>query len=110
LHARRVVDILFLFCKQRRIDDFGDLILFFVSPQDFGAEGVDLYDDVISAPSASLEDNDENVQPAPTNNGSGPHNSPPMEKYQSSSSMRGDRDGGRRHQLYIGNLTWVCLP
>lgn len=78
--------------------------------QDFGAEGVDLYDDVISAPSASLEDNDDNVQPPPTNNGSGPHSSPPMDKYQSPSAiMRGDRDGGRRHQLYVGNLTWVII-
>ncbi|XP_065343732.1 cleavage and polyadenylation specificity factor subunit 6-like isoform X1 [Cloeon dipterum] len=74
--------------------------------QDFGADGVDLYDDVIAAPSSNLEDNEENAQPPPTNNGSGPHNSPPMEKYQSSGGMRGDRDGGRRHQLYVGNLTW----
>lgn len=84
-----------------------DFSLFFSSQEDFGGDATDLYDDVLAVPSS-------------TGNGNGPDNSQssvaPIDRIEPS-----DINGGsygmsnnmnhlaKRHQLYIGNLTWVYL-
>lgn len=74
--------------------------------EDFGGEGVDLYDDVIAAPPGgggdgnSISRNDSN-----SNNDSGSASN------HSGSFHMGNNinNHGGRFRLYIGNLTWVSL-
>jgi cleavage and polyadenylation specificity factor subunit 6/7 len=66
---------------------------------------VDLYDDVIAAPAAtnSTETTETNHQPATT--------ASTEETNGNTYSTQGNNitpNVGRRHQLYVGNLTWVC--
>ena len=67
---------------------------------------MDLYDDVIAAPAAanSTETTEANHQPATTAN--------TEETNGNTYSTQGNNitpNVGRRHQLYVGNLTWVCM-
>lgn len=73
---------------------------------EFGGENVDLYDDVIAAPTAKPEDGE-----GPPNSSAPQHNHPPEETngnapYHNNAPSHGHH--GRRCQLYVGNLTWVC--
>ncbi|KAG6457207.1 hypothetical protein O3G_MSEX010179 [Manduca sexta] len=70
--------------------------------EEFGGENVDLYDDVIAAPTAKPEDGE-----GPPNAVVAPHPHPP-EETNGNASYHGPNHGhhGRRYQLYIGNLTW----
>lgn len=69
---------------------------------DFAAESVDLYDDVIAAPAtAATENNETTSTPAPAaeeTNGT---------TYQAQGNNITPSSVGRKHQLYVGNLTWV---
>lgn len=68
---------------------------------------MDLYDDVIAAPTSKPEDGE-----GPPNAGPPQHQHPPEETNGSVSyhHNNGPSHGhhGRRFQLYVGNLTWVC--
>lgn len=75
----------------------------FVVQDEFIGDDVDLYDDVIAAPSSEPHDRSDNATPAlqidrvdsnDTNGTGHSYNLAPNHI-------------GRRHQLYVGNLTWV---
>lgn len=89
------------------IDLYADDIESDFNRQDeFGGENVDLYDDVIAAPAAKPEDGD-----GPPNSVAPQHSHPPEEtngsaSYHNNAPSHGHH--GRRFQLYVGNLTWVC--
>lgn len=77
-------------------------ILFF--QDDFGSENVDLYDDVIAAPSSA-----NNTDSSETNHQAASAASS-EETNGNTYSTQGNNitpNVGRRHQLYVGNLTWV---
>ncbi|RZF48986.1 hypothetical protein LSTR_LSTR012469 [Laodelphax striatellus] len=75
--------------------------------EEFGGDGVDLYDDVIaSAPGSGVNNSSGGGPPGsgsgPTTNNTDNGNGPGPENMNNIPKS----DGGRRHQLYIGNLTW----
>lgn len=101
-----VENVWYNFPGRRRCFDIDMWVEFLRLFQDeFGGENVDLYDDVIAAPSKP-EDGDRPPSSAPS------HNSHPPEETNGNSSYHNNgpshHHGGRRFQLYIGNLTWVC--
>jgi len=75
---------------------------------EFAGDGVDLYDDVIAAPaggnggvsSTNTGDGGDTTSPNEETNGNAPY-------HQLGNNIQPNQIG-RRHQLYIGNLTWVC--
>lgn len=92
------------------------LLLFLFQQDEFGNDGVDLYDDVIGAPSSGGEgeapasqqlntSSSSSGTPAQTNERSPNNGGPP---YHHGSNNVQANHGGRRYQLYVGNLTWVC--
>lgn len=65
---------------------------------------MDLYDDVIAAPPATNPDGDDtNHQP----NASGTDDQPGNFAGAQVTVVNTPNASGRRHQLYVGNLTWV---
>lgn len=80
----------------------------FQTQDEFAGDGVDLYDDVIAAPpggnggvsanNSSTADG-EPGSPSEETNGTAPY-------HQMGNNITPNQIG-RRHQLYIGNLTWV---
>lgn len=83
--------------------------MFWLQQDEFGGEGVDLYDDVITNSSGRRES--ESGEPgddsSPSASASASNN------VSSKSNSSGDHKEGiqplRKHQVYIGNLTWVKL-
>lgn len=76
--------------------------------EEFGGEGVDLYDDVITT-----TPNDSDVA-ATTGSGDGANDGDGVSSSDNASATNGNNysgssqnNVGRRHQLYVGNLTWV---
>lgn len=76
---------------------------------EFAGDGVDLYDDVIAAPAGgnggvstgnSGDGGGDTTSPNEETNGSAPY-------HQLGNNIQPNQIG-RRHQLYVGNLTWVC--
>ena len=71
---------------------------------DFGGDGVDLYDDVIATPTGDVARNNDSggsaqidrVEGGDSNGG-----------YHHVGNNLAPNQFGRRHQLYVGNLTWV---
>lgn len=68
----------------------------------------DLYDDVVAAPSSEPHERNENE------NGSMPSTERPdgsdaNGSYSHMGNSYAPNHPGRRHQLYVGNLTWVSL-
>lgn len=86
---------------------------------EFGGDGVDLYDDVIGPPAGVAASAPETGgAPAPVTNAplpdfhvnNGPrHSAPPSAQQHQPAPSHPPPSGGqpRRYQLYIGNLTWV---
>lgn len=73
---------------------------------DFGGDNVDLYDDVIAAPPATNPDGDDaNHQP----NADGGNDQPGSFTGAQVTVVNTPNASGRRHQLYVGNLTWVSF-
>lgn len=75
---------------------------------------MDLYDDVIAAPPSTGGGGDENSQPPHTpgppiqnSDGHSPNNANPP--YHQMGNNIQPNQVGRRHQLYVGNLTWVSV-
>lgn len=79
-------------------------IIFQYLQDNFGGDNVDLYDDVISAPPATNpEGDDANHQ----SNASGTDDQPGNFAGAQVTVVNTPNASGRRHQLYVGNLTWV---
>jgi hypothetical protein len=81
---------------------------------EFAGDGVDLYDDVIAAPPSTGAGGDESSQAAHTpgppiqnSDGHSPSNANPP--YHQMGNNIQPNQVGRRHQLYVGNLTWVSV-
>lgn len=75
---------------------------------EFAGDGVDLYDDVIAAPAGG----NGGVSSGNTGDGGGDTTSPNEETngnapYHQLGNNIQPNQIGRRHQLYVGNLTWV---
>lgn len=79
-----------------------------VFQDEFAGDGVDLYDDVIAAPAGgnggvssanSGDGGGDTTSPNEETNGSAPY-------HQLGNNIQPNQIG-RRHQLYVGNLTWV---
>jgi len=75
---------------------------------EFAGDGVDLYDDVIAAPAGGNggvssgntgEGGGDTTSPSEETNGNAPY-------HQLGNNIQPNQIG-RRHQLYVGNLTWV---
>lgn len=89
--------------------------MFHFQQDEFGGDGVDLYDDVIGAPtsggegeapaSQQLNTSSSSSGPPAQNNERSPNNGGPS--YHHGSNNIQANHGGRRYQLYVGNLTWV---
>nr|CAH7714728.1 unnamed protein product [Callosobruchus chinensis] len=84
------------------IDLYADDIDQDFAQDDFGGENVDLYDDVIAAPPGNNVDR-----------GGGDNHHPPTPGDDTSNNIQGNLQNvnsiaatGRKHQLYVGNLTW----
>lgn len=80
---------------------------------EFAGDGVDLYDDVIATAPGNPAEDGPNDGP-PHINPSGPPPSGPEETngappYHQHGNNITPNTIGRRHQLYVGNLTWVSL-
>lgn len=90
-------------------------ILFFLfDPQvqgEFAADGVDLYDDVIAAAPGNNErgtsESSERADRADRETSNEETNG--NASYHSLTNNIQPNQVGRRHQLYVGNLTWVIL-
>lgn len=75
----------------------------------FVGDGSDLYDEVLSAPANSLASNGQDDR--------GNSSIAPIDRIEPSGDTNGNSYGSqnsinhipRRHQLYVGNLTWVRL-
>lgn len=81
-----------------------------VFQDEFAGDGVDLYDDVIAAPAGG----NGGVSSGNTGDGGGDTTSPNEETngnapYHQLGNNIQPNQIGRRHQLYVGNLTWVCV-
>lgn len=96
-YGQSIVNIILFLC-----------ILILMAQDEFAADGVDLYDDVIAAPpggNGGVTGNNSNVtdgepgSPSEETNGNAPY-------HQLGNNIQPNQTG-RRHQLYIGNLTWV---
>lgn len=81
---------------------------YFTLQEEFGGEGVDLYDDVITT-----TPNDSDVA-ATAGSGDGGNDGDGVSSNDNASATNGNNYSGssqnnigRRHQLYVGNLTWV---
>lgn len=77
---------------------------------EFAGDGVDLYDDVIAAPAGG----NGGVSSSNTGDGGGDTTSPNEETngnapYHQLGNNIQPNQIGRRHQLYVGNLTWVFI-
>lgn len=80
---------------------------FYISQDEFAGDGVDLYDDVIAAPAGGNNNSGGNngegggdaTSPNEDTNGGAPY-------HQLGNNIQPNQIG-RRHQLYVGNLTWV---
>lgn len=77
---------------------------------EFAGDGVDLYDDVIAAPAGG----NGGVSSGNTGDGGGDTTSPNEETngnapYHQLGNNIQPNQIGRRHQLYVGNLTWVYI-
>lgn len=77
---------------------------------EFTGDGVDLYDDVIAAPAGG----NGGVSSGNTGDGGGDTTSPNEETngnapYHQLGNNIQPNQIGRRHQLYVGNLTWVYI-
>lgn len=77
---------------------------------EFAGDGVDLYDDVIAAPAGG----NGGVSSGNTGDGGGDTTSPNEETngnapYHQLGNNIQPNQIGRRHQLYVGNLTWVHM-
>ncbi|CAH1106328.1 unnamed protein product [Psylliodes chrysocephalus] len=90
--------------EENDIDLYADDIDQDFAQDDFGGENVDLYDDVIAAPAGA-----NNVD----NSGDSNHHAPPGANDEAGGNFTGPtvtannvNSSGRRHQLYVGNLTW----
>lgn len=77
---------------------------------EFAGDGVDLYDDVIAAPAGGNggvssgntgESGGDTTSPNEETNGNAPY-------HQLGNNIQPNQIG-RRHQLYVGNLTWVYI-
>ncbi|KAG8237750.1 hypothetical protein J437_LFUL014293, partial [Ladona fulva] len=94
------------------IDLYADDIEQDFAQDEFAGDGVDLYDDVISAPAAGGgggggDDNTQSSHPTTTNQNSGGRSpNTPNPPYQQMGNNIQPNQIGRRHQLYVGNLTW----
>lgn len=81
---------------------------------EFAGDGVDLYDDVIAAPSGG---NGGVSGSNSTSGGGGDADASNISNEETNGNAPYHQLGnniqpnqiGRRHQLYVGNLTWVCL-
>lgn len=69
---------------------------------------MDLYDDVISAPPATGNAENEEVNHQPAGGGSDEANGN-FTGSQVTTVVNTPAASGRRHQLYVGNLTWVSI-
>ncbi|XP_017772112.1 PREDICTED: cleavage and polyadenylation specificity factor subunit CG7185 isoform X2 [Nicrophorus vespilloides] len=85
------------------IDLYADDIDQDFAQDDFGGDNVDLYDDVISTP-ASGPGGDAPDNPQPTSNSNTEETNGTI--YQTQGNNITPNTLGRRHQLYVGNLTW----
>lgn len=74
---------------------------------EFGGEGVDLYDDVIAAPA----DGSRQAETTTTASSQAERSENPEANggYHHIGNNLAPNHIGRRHQLYVGNLTWVCM-
>ncbi|KAJ9591680.1 hypothetical protein L9F63_001767, partial [Diploptera punctata] len=93
------------------IDLYADDIEQDFAQDEFAGDGVDLYDDVIAAPPSSGGGDDGSQPPhtpggppIPNADGHSPNNANPP--YHQLGNNIQPNQVGRRHQLYIGNLTW----
>jgi hypothetical protein len=101
---RKIANLMFeiYFCHIVLSHVFGYLF-----QDEFAGDGVDLYDDVIAAPaggnggvsSSNTGDGGDTTSPNEETNGNAPY-------HQLGNNIQPNQIG-RRHQLYIGNLTWV---
>lgn len=89
---------------------------FYLFQEEFAAEGVDLYDDIGGPTEPS------SVPPGVTVSANAVENAAPVVGGDSAANGSGSNGlyhqgggsltpnhMGRRYQLYVGNLTWVCL-
>lgn len=93
-------------CLCKLIQLFGWLVLF-KQEGDYGGDD-DLYDDVVAAPSSEPHERTDNE------NGSIPSTERPdgndaNGSYSHLGNTFAPNHPGRRHQLYVGNLTWVSI-
>ena len=106
-------EVLFLHVKITGLFQHCVLTQMFIQDE-FAGDGVDLYDDVIAAPPTTGGGGDENSQPPHTpgppiqnSDGHSPNNANPP--YHQMGNNIQPNQVGRRHQLYVGNLTWVSV-
>lgn len=76
---------------------------------EFGGDDVDLYDDVIAVPSSEPHDRIDSVATSQDRSGDSMDTNGGFAHIGNNLAL-GSNHIGRRHQLYVGNLTWVrCL-
>lgn len=84
---------------------------------EFAAEGVDLYDDIGAPPDATASTASVTVasviggeSPGTTGSGTeGTNAAGSNGVYHQGAGSLAPNQAGRRFQLYVGNLTWVCF-
>lgn len=81
---------------------------FFFMQEDFGGDGTDLYDDVLAVPTTTGNGNG----PSATQIDNSQASVAPIDRLDEVESNGGGYSNhhmARRHQLYVGNLTWVSF-
>lgn len=76
--------------------------------EEFGGDGVDLYDDVIAAPPGGGDNNTSARSETGSNNDSSSGTNHTNNFHHSSNNVNNSIGAGR-FRLYIGNLTWVSI-
>lgn len=87
---------------------FNNVIIIIFLQDEFAGDGVDLYDDVIASAPGNVDENNDgphlNPGGPPPPNPEDTNGAPPYHQHGNNITPN---TIGRRHQLYVGNLTWV---
>lgn len=97
-------------CFKRIFNGFLFILFSLMYTQEEFLDDVDLYDDVIAAPSSEPHDRIENTsQSNAIMDRGGPDGMDQNNGFAHIGNNLAPNHIGRRHQLYVGNLTWVSV-